>query len=131
MRILITTKQAEFTDMLSAAFSNHIEIEQAENGLDAALKYIQSHAEQRPFTLICLEHDMPVMLGHDALLMIRRYESEYPHQTPRCSICVSTSKPETQRLYHERGLLDSYTYIINYPLSVSSVLNLLGKSHII
>lgn len=130
MRMLIVPNNNLISNILKPISHCNYNVETAENGFSAALMYIKSHDEQKPFNLICLQHEMAVMAGHDALIMIRNFERKIMKSTSFCNAYVFAANKNTHRLYQERGLIDLYTHISSKQLDASSMLNIIYKSKI-
>ena len=81
------------------------QLEFAENGRDAVEKFQAALTDRCPYDLVIIDYQMPLMNGVDAIRRIRALEMNTGADTPKCTICLSSS--EWHIVETATGLIDN------------------------
>lgn len=80
MKFLVVDDDFFSRSMFSSALC-HLElgtVDEAENGRDAVLKFVNAFELGNPYNMILLDYEMPIMNGREAFNMIRMFEQDHP-----------------------------------------------------
>lgn len=96
----------------------------ADDGEQAVAAYTQSLAAERPFDVIFMDCEMPVLDGYAATRYIRRHEGKYPGRPPvRIIGLTAHALPE----YRERALAAGMQDFLTKPVRLESLRGVLGQ----
>ncbi|BCS53534.1 response regulator [Geobacter sp. SVR] len=77
MRFLVVNADRHARILISGALDGLGRIDEAENGREALFKFITSSNQGKPYGVIVLDHEMPVMNGSETYRMIRLFELDH------------------------------------------------------
>jgi len=88
MKTLVVDDQKACRKLLQNLLGNmgH-RVDCAENGRDAVLLYIHAAEQGNPYKLICMDNQMPIMDGTNAVRQIRAWERDHVAPESRSMIC--------------------------------------------
>ena len=128
MRILVVDDM-EVNRMLMATMLGDIgEVNLAENGADGVLAAEEALLTEDPYDLICLDINMPIMDGLEALHSIRAAETRYG--VPRAVIFMVTASTSPEHMLRslENGGCDDF---IVKPVLKQTLVSLMEKHGLI
>lgn len=117
MKVLVVDDDLSFRSMISAAFS-HLglgTVDEAENGRDAILMFIDAFEGGEPYSAVLLDYDMPIMNGRETFNMIRMFEQDHPRKRTPTAVMLISSRSDIRDIFAD--VLDS-----------DNRLSILGKS---
>src|SRR6185369_6329920 len=91
MKCLIVDDDSFGREMLTCILSDYAEIiDTAEDGAEAVERFSRSLQDRRPYDLVCLDIQMPVLNGQEALKQMRRLEDESERANSGTAVIVMT-----------------------------------------
>ncbi|CAH2031288.1 response regulator [Trichlorobacter ammonificans] len=107
MKVLVVDDDLSFRSMVSVAFS-HLglgTVDEAENGRDGVLKFINAFEQGEPYSAVLLDYDMPIMNGRETFNMIRLFEQDHPRRQMPTAVLLISSRSDIGDLFAD--VLDS------------------------
>lgn len=116
MKVLVVDDDSQIRKLVVSAFHRFGTVDEAENGRDAVIKFIDAYRDRSPYGLVLLDFEMPVMNGGEALYMIRSYEKDHQisgHSTP---IILISGRTDLKDLLADVLRDDLHLHVLGKPL---------------
>lgn len=122
MRILLVDDDEFVRSILSNVLCGLGHIDEAENGMEAVYRFEEARKEGKPYNLILMDYQMPLMDGCEALCIIRMLEKE---QTPDkvTTVYISSGYAGCRNEFSSRIDLDPYIKFIGKPFNFSLLID--------
>ncbi len=129
MKALIVDDCMITRELLGVTLEKYAQIDQAENGEQAVSMVERTLEQSHPYSLICLDLNMPGLSGHETLQMIRKREDTLGHGVRSIVFMItSSSSPEDMMEALISGSCDDY---LTKPVMQKTLIELLGKHGLI
>ena len=128
MKALIVDDCEMTRELLSLPVMGHAVVHMAEDGEEAVAKVKQALEKEEPYSLICLDINMPKMSGHDALRSIRQLEADSGTERAKVFMITSSSSPDDMVEALMSGECDDY---LTKPVMTNTFKELLRKHDLI
>lgn len=131
MRCLIAEDDFICRKILKEFLSPYFDVDIAINGIEALEAFKLASAENRPYSLICMDILMPNLDGSEALRQIRDYEKNLGvSQAAECVVLTITSQDDPKTVFESLYKNGATGYIVK-PISRSKLLEELRKKKLI
>lgn len=124
MKALIVDDCEMTRELISLPLMGHGIVDMAEDGEEAVSKVQAAINNEAPYTLICLDLNMPKMGGHEALRSIRQLESDGGVERSTVFMITSSSSPDDMVEALMSGDCDDY---LTKPVMTNTFKELLRK----
>ena len=128
MKALIVDDCEMTRELISLPLMGHGAVDMAEDGDEAVSKVESALKGDAPYTLICLDLNMPKMGGHEALRCIRKLETEAGAERSTVFMITSSSSPDDMVEALMSGDCDDY---LTKPVMTNTFKELLRKHDLI
>jgi len=126
MKFLVVDDDPSFRSMLSAALC-HLglgPVDEAENGREAVLKFIEAYKQSKPFTMIFLDYEMPVMNGREVFNTIRTFEQEHCGCADSAAIMLTSSCNDIEEIFGDVLSIDSSLFVLGKSININRLNNI-------
>lgn len=122
MRILLVDDDEFVRTTLSIMLRRLGHIDEAENGMEAVYRFEEARKDGKPYDVIVMDYQMPVMDGCEALCIIRMLEKEL---TPDkvTTVYISSGYTGCRDVFSSRINLDHRVRFIDKPFSFPAFIN--------
>ena len=121
MRILIVDDSAEIRNLLVCGLKYLGQCDVAENGLVAIDLFQRACLENKPYGMVTMDCQMPVLDGMEAVSRIRAFETAQPGVRFRTTICFITAEDHCRQNYEEQHGFDDALYSLGKPFSFADL----------
>ncbi len=128
MKALIVDDCEMTRELLSLPILAFGVVQMAEDGEEAVKMVDEALKSEDPYTLVCLDLNMPKMGGHEALRRIRTLENEAGTERARVFMITSSSSPDDMVEALMSGECDDY---LTKPVMTNTFKELLRKHDLI
>ncbi len=97
-------------------------LDEAENGEEAVYKFAEARKEGKPYSVIIMDYQMPVMDGCEALYLIRKLEMEHDPDK-MTTVYISSGHTNCRDVFNNRMSLDPFVKFISKPFNYSNFIN--------
>jgi len=132
MKCLIVDDDSFGREMLTCILSDYAEIiDTAEDGAEAVERFSRSLQDRRPYDLVCLDIQMPVLNGQEALKQMRRLEDESERANSGTAVIVMTTAVNSvQEIKEAIWQGDCNNYLVK-PIAQADLVSLLNTYKLI
>lgn len=130
MKVLVVDDDLSFRSMVSVAFS-HLglgTVDEAENGRDGVLKFINAFERGEPYSAVLLDYDMPIMNGRETFNMIRMFEQDHPRERTPTAVLLISSRTDIRDIFADVLESDSHLGILGKSIDFSMLTNRFSDS---
>ncbi len=128
MKSLIVDDCEMTRELLALPISRLGAVDMAEDGEEAVKKVEEAIAKEDPYSLICLDLNMPKMGGHEALRCIRKLETDAGTERSKVFMITSSSSPDDMVEALMSGECDDY---LTKPVMTNTFKELLQRHDLI
>lgn len=125
MRILIVDDDQQVRNCLSAMLSRFGPIDEAGNGRDGVSKFVRAWEEGKPYGLILMDFEMPVMNGSEALHMIRLFERDHPVPNHVTTVLIISGRNDSNIIFADAISADPNLHLLSKPIDFQKLIQLL------
>ena len=131
MRILVVDDEGETRKIIAstlAKYADGCEVDTAENGQDALLRFVKSHEAANPYAFICMRHPMTGMDVLESYRLVRLYEMNHASTIPKkSSVCVISSDSDCRKRFSDAFGYDPYTTFLSHPANLFELISLINE----
>jgi CheY-like chemotaxis protein len=117
MRVLVVDDDAQVRDVLVCGLKYLGVCDVAENGLVAIDLFQRAYLEDKPYGMVTMDCQMPVLDGMEAVSRIRAFEAAQSGVWFRTTICFITGEVHCRQRYEQQHGSDDALYFLGKPFS--------------